>query len=174
MAKKPYADLADYLNRVHYNELISPITGFVIKNRSCWDFSTNFIPYPFDNIKVHDFKITSLYTEMKADDYVLIHCNTYADVLVRGYVHGRKDNGIDEDGVVIWHTILGVLIQYQTLSFLKTYGYNVVYLLLFYFSTAILHYFLGHFIFIVSTANTKLYCKYKMLLQKRNRERSYR
>ena len=102
MAKKPYADLADYLNRVHYNELISPITGFVIKNRSCWDFSTNFIPYPFDNIKVHDFKITSLYTEMKADDYVLIHCNTYADVLVRGYVHGRKDNGIDEDGVVVW------------------------------------------------------------------------
>ena len=108
MAKK-YKDLKAYLNDAYYDLLCSAVEKEILRKQKAYNISSYRIPYPnIDDTFIDNVTITSLYTEVKPDDYVRILCNVSCEVTFKGFASGRRRNDVDEDSKIIWlRVILG-------------------------------------------------------------------
>jgi len=102
-----YKNLVEYLNKNDdcYDALMDAVNKFIYGNKNNLDFSTDLIPNPFGYIKVEDATISSLHTEMLPQNYVLMHCNVYADIAIKGRAYGKWKSDVEEDCKTIWLTL---------------------------------------------------------------------
>lgn len=102
-----YKNLVEYLNKKDdcYDALMDAVNKFIYGNKNNLDFSTDLIPNPFGYIKVEDATISSLHTEMLPQNYVLMHCNVYADIAIKGRAYGKWKSDVEEDCKTIWLTL---------------------------------------------------------------------
>jgi Zn-dependent peptidase ImmA (M78 family) len=102
-----YKNLVEYLNKNDdcYDALMDAVNKFIYGNKNNLDFSTDLIPNPYGYIKVEDATISSLHTEMLPQNYVLMHCNVYADIAIKGRAYGKWKSDVEEDCKTIWLTL---------------------------------------------------------------------
>ena len=84
-----YKDLKEYLNNKFYDEIFTSCDEFLKYNiKDLYLFSNN-IPNPFKST-LDDVKITSLYSERKSDNNIIIKAIVLLNIIIKGKINRRK------------------------------------------------------------------------------------